>query len=140
MLDTLLFLHFVGIAIGAGTGIYMLALSRHAAHHLDQAEARTLIPGVARAISGVGSIGLILLILSGIAMVAIMGGGVWSRLFVAKMVLVALIIAFLAVMNYLGRRAQVKGDTSARTLMKRLSALGPLLAGLTILTAVLAFH
>ena len=49
MYHLLLFLHFIGVAIGAGTGIYLLALTHHANRHLEQAEARTLIPGVAGA-------------------------------------------------------------------------------------------
>jgi len=140
MFDTLLFVHFVGLAIGAGTGIYVLALSRHAAVNMDQAEVRTLMPGVVRTISGVGTIGLLLMLLSGVAMVLLLGKPVWNQLFVTKMVLVALLVLFLAVMKHLGRRAQSGGDISARTLMKRIAALGPLLAGLTILAAVLTFH
>jgi len=140
MLDTLLFVHFVGLAIGAGTGIYLLALSRHAAVHMDQAEARTLMPGLVRAISGVGTIGLLLMLLSGLAMVLMLGKPVWSHLFAAKMILVALLVLYLGVMKHLGRRAQAAGGVSARTLMKRIALLGPLLAGLTILTAVQTFH
>jgi len=140
MFDTLLFLHFIGISIGAGTGIYMMALSRHAARNLDQAEARTLMPGVANTISGVGKLGLILLIASGITMTLIMGKSVWSGLFLTKMILVALLIVFLVVINKLARRVHVKGDMSAAQVMKKISVLGPMLAMLTIFTAVLAFH
>ena len=140
MFDTLLFLHFIGISIGAGTGIYMMALSRHAARNLDQAEARTLMPGVANTISGVGKLGLILLIASGITMTLIMGKSVWSGLFMTKMILVALLIVFLVVINKLARRVHVKGDMSAAQVMKKISVLGPTLAMLTIFTAVLAFH
>ena len=140
MFDTLLFLHFIGISIGAGTGIYMMALSRHAARNMDQAEARTLMPGVANTISGVGKLGLILLIASGITMTLIMGKSVWSGLFLTKMILVALLIVFLVVINKLARRVHVKGDMSAAQVMKKISVLGPMLAMLTIFTAVLAFH
>lgn len=140
MFDTLLFIHFIGIATGAGTGIYMMALSRHAARNLDQAEARTLMPGVANTITGVGKLGLILLIASGIIMALIMGKSVWTGMFVAKMVLVMLIIAFLVAMNTLARRVHGKGDMSAARVMKKIAVVGPTLAMLTIFTAVLAFH
>jgi hypothetical protein len=140
MFDTLLFLHFVGISIGAGTGVYLIALSRHAARNLDQAEARTLMPGVANTISGVGKLGLILLIVSGITMTLLMGKNVWSSLFMIKLILVALIVVFVAVMNYLARRVHGKGDMSAAQVMKKIAVLGPMLAILTIFTAVLAFH
>ena len=140
MFDTLLFFHFFGISIGAGTGIYMLALSRHAARNLDQAEARTLMPGVANTISGVGKLGLLILILSGVTMAVLMGKPVWSGLFLTKIGLVVLLIAFLFVMNQLARRVHVKGDTSAAMVMKKIAMLGPILGILIIFIAVLAFH
>jgi len=140
MFDTLLFIHFIGIAIGAGTGIYMMAISRHATRNLDQAEARTLMPGIANTISGVGKLGLILLILSGITMVSLMGKSVWTGIFLTKLALVALLIVFLAVMNHLARRVHGKGDISAAQVMKKIAAVGPALAVLIIFTAVMAFH
>lgn len=140
MFDTLLFLHFIGISIGAGTGIYLMALSRHAARNLDLAEARTLMPGIANTISGVGKLGLLLLIASGITMTLLLGKNVWTGLFLAKMVLVALLIVFLVGINYLARRVQAKGDMSAAQVMKKIAMLGPMLAMLIIFTAVLAFH
>ncbi|MBI1424158.1 MAG: hypothetical protein GC149_11870 [Gammaproteobacteria bacterium] len=140
MFDTLLFLHFFGISIGAGTGIYMLALSRHAARNLDQAEARTLMPGVTNTISGVGKLGLLVLIVSGISMTVVMGKSAWSGMFLTKLILVALLVVFLLAMRQLVRRVQVKGDMSAAQLMKRIALLGPALGILIIFTAVLAFH
>lgn len=140
MYDTLLFLHFFGSSIGAGTGFYLLALSRHAARNLDQAEARTLMPGVANTISGVGKLGLLLLLASGIGMALLLGKNVWSGLFLTKLALVALLIVFLVVINTLARRVQGKGDMSAAQMMKKIAMLGPMLAVLIIFTAVLAFH
>jgi len=46
MFDALLFVHMFGLSIGAGTGVYMLAVSRHAEANLEIAEARTLMPGI----------------------------------------------------------------------------------------------
>ena len=140
MYDTLLFLHFLGVAIGAGTGIYMLALHRHAAQNLEQAEARTLIPGIAKSISRVGNIGLVLLIISGAGLVMTLGNNVLSAMFILKMSLVALIIIFALVMNHLGTLAQRTGNNSAAQLMKKLGIAGPVLGTLTILAAVSAFH
>jgi uncharacterized membrane protein len=140
MFDTLLFLHFFGISIGAGTGIYMLALSRHAARNLEQAEVRTLMPGIANTISGVGKLGLLVLIASGMIMTLLMGKSVWSGVFLTKLILVALLIVFLIVINRLARRVQVNGDMSAARVMKKIAVLGPALGMLIIFTAVLAFH
>lgn len=140
MYDTLLFLHFFGISIGAGTGIYMLALSRHAAKNLDQAEARTLMPGVARTVSGVGKLGLVILLVTGLAMALMLGKSVLSGMFVTKLILVALLIVFLLVMQYLTSQVQVKRNLSAAGMLKRIAVLGPVLGGMIILLAVLAFH
>lgn len=140
MYDTLLFLHFFGISIGAGTGIYMLALSRHATRNLDQAEARTLMPGIAGTVSGVGTLGLVLLIVSGLAMALMIGDSVLSSMFLAKMILVALIVVFVMAMHYLAKRVQRKSDLSAAQIMKKLATLGPMLGVLTIFAAVMAFH
>ena len=140
MYDTLLFLHFFGVAIGAGTGIYMLALHRHAAKNLEQAEARTLVPGIVRSISRVGNIGLFLLVISGAGLVMMLGNNVLSAMFILKMLLVALIVIFVIVMNRLGALAQRTGDKSIAQFMKKLGMAGPVLGVLTILAAVTAFH
>ena len=140
MFDTLLFLHFIGISIGAGTGVYMMALARHAAKNMDQAEARTLMPGVVGTISGVGTLGLVLLIASGVAMSAILGNSIYSGMFIAKMVLVAVLVTFVVAMKYLERRVRLGGDMSAARLMKKIAILGPVLGLSTIFTAVMAFH
>ena len=140
MYDTLLFLHFVGISIGAGTGVYMFALARHAARNLEQAEARTLMPGISGTVSRVGDIGLLLLLTSGIGIALIIGRGILSELFIVKMLLVAAIILFIVIMRHLARRAQIKADLKAVQWMRRLGILGPLLGVATILAAVLVFH
>ena len=97
MYDTLLFLHFVGVSIGAGTGIYMFALARHAARNLEQAEARTLMPGISATVSRVGDVGLLLLIISGLGMATIIGVGILSEMFIVKMLLVTVIIIFIII-------------------------------------------
>lgn len=140
MLDILLFLHFVGLAIGAGTGVYLAALGRHAAQHLDESQTRTLMPGFSGAIARVGHIGLGVLLLSGLGLAVMIGRAGLSPLFWVKMLLVGAIVAFVMVMNRLAARVQRQGDTAAVLTMKKLSPFGPGLAGLTVLYAVLAFH
>jgi len=140
MYDTLLFLHFFGVSIGAGTGFYMLAVHRYAARNLDQAEARTLMPGIAATISRVGTIGLALLILSGVGMALMMGDVALTTMFVFKMVLVSLIVVFVFSMKRMAGRVQRNGDMKAALRMKKLGFAGPLLGTLTILAAVSAFH
>lgn len=140
MYSTLLFLHFVGVSIGAGTGIYMLSLTRHAAQNMDQAEARTLMPGIAASVSRVGNIGLALLLLSGVGMGLMLGEDILSTMFLLKMLLVLLIVIFVVVMQYLATQVKTSDDKSILLLMRRLGMLGPLLGLATILVAVLVFH
>jgi len=140
MYDLLLFLHFFGVAIGAGTGFYMLAVHKHAARNLDQAEARTIMPGIAAAISRVGTIGLTLLIISGVGMALIMGSAALTTWFVFKMLLVVLIVGFVVTMKRLAGRVQRNGDLQAASRMKKLGIAGPVLGTLTILVAVSVFH
>jgi len=136
----LLVLHMIGLSIGAGTGIYIAAVTRHAARNLDQAEARALLPGVNGAISGVGTVGLALLVISGIGMAVILGPAAITTVFVLKMVFVALIAVFVAAMGLLARRARKSGDAGAAATMRRIGPIGPALALLTMAAAVGAFH
>jgi uncharacterized membrane protein len=137
---TLLILHMVGLSIGAGTGIYIAAVARHATRNLDQAEARTLIPGVNGAISKVGSVGLALLLVSGVGLALVMGPAALNAAFQIKMALVAMIIAFVGTMHYLAARTRRAGDVQAAQMMRKLGPLGPLLAVATLIAAVMAFH
>jgi hypothetical protein len=139
LFKTLLFLHMFGLAIGAGTGFYIAAVGRHAARNLDQAEARTLLPGVNGALARVGTIGLALLLVSGIGLALMMGPAALGTAFMIKMVLVALIMVFVGAIHWLGVRARRTDGASAAVAMKRIGPLGPLLAVLTLAAAVAAF-
>ena len=139
LFKTLLILHMFGLSIGAGTGIYLAAVARHAARNLDQAESRTLIPGVSGAISKVGSIGLALLILTGLAMTEMMGMSALGTAFWVKMALVAAIVVYVGTAHSLARRMR-NGDMRAVATMNAIKPVGPLLALLTMTAAVVAFH
>lgn len=136
----MLYLHMIGLTIGAGTGVYLAAVNRHAARNLDQAEARTLIPGVNGVISRVGTIGLGLLLVSGIGMTVIIGPAIFNTMFVAKMALVSGIVLFVGSMQILARRVRRHGDARAAATMRKIGPLGPVLAALTLAAAVGAFH
>lgn len=140
MFDTLLFMHMFGLSIGAGTGIYLFAVSRHATANMDQAEARTLMPGITGAISKVGHIGLALLLVSGIAMVVALGPANLNGMFWAKMAGVLGIVVYVGVMTVLAGRVARASDMAAAMKMKKLGPIGPALGALTILLAVLSFH
>ena len=137
---TLLLLHMFGLTVGAGTGFYIAAVGRHAARNMEQAEARTLIPGINGAISKLGTVGLALLLVSGTGLAWVMGPAVLTVAFQIKMVLVALIVAFVGAMHYLAARTRRTADIQAAQTMRKLGPLGPLLAVATLIAAVMAFH
>lgn len=138
--QTLLTLHLIGLAIGAGTGVYIGAVNRHAARNFDQAEARALMPGINGTLSRVGLIGLVLLLLSGIGMKALIGGPSLGTWFTVKMALVVAIVVFVGIMHMLAARMRRKADAGVAAAMQRLGVAGPILALLTVVDAVAAFH
>jgi len=137
---TLLLLHMFGLTVGAGTGFYIAAIGRHAARNMEQAEARTLIPGINGAISKLGTVGLALLLVSGIGLALILGPAVFNTAFQIKMWLVVLVVVFVGTMHHLAARTRRAGDIRAAQMMRKLGPLGPLLAVATLIAAVMAFH
>ena len=135
----LLITHLIGVSIGAGTSVYLGAISRYAQRHLDQAEAKTLMPGIAGAISAVGSFGLLLMLISGLSMVLVMGVDGLTEAFWRKMFLVAVIVGYVGLMNFWARKIR-QGKFAYAVRMKKLSVLGPALGVFTIVAAVMAFH
>jgi len=136
----LLLLHMFGLTIGAGTGFYIGAVARHAERNLEQAEARTLIPGVNGALSKLGTIGLALLLISGIGLAQMMGTAAFNTAFLIKMGLVVAIVIFVGTMHVLAARSRRASDMNAVMLMKKLGPVGPVLAVATLVAAVAAFH
>lgn len=139
MYDALLFLHFIGLGLGTGTGVFLAVAGRQAARHPDAAAARALMPGINAAISGVGKVGLLILFVSGVVMAVLLGHSGLPALFWGKMILVGLLGVFLIIITHTTGRVR-NGDAKAVMLMKRIASLGPILAALTILAAVMTFH
>jgi len=137
----MLITHFLGLSIGAGTGIYMAALSAYAAKLPDKAVAKTVMLGSGGAISSVGLVGLSLLLLSGVWMVFVEHMVVqWDWAFRIKMVLVGLIVVYVGTMHRLAGRAKQETVPQAVFTMKRLGPIGPVLGVFTIIAAVIAFQ
>lgn len=135
-----LFMHLTGVSIGAGTGIYMAAVAHYGNKNLEQAEARTLMPGIAGALSRVGDVGLALLLVSGVMMVFARGTANMTAAFWVKMVLVAAIVIYVMLIKRWARQARTTGNRMAAQRMNKVKVLGPPLGVLTILAAVLAFN
>lgn len=135
-------LHFLGLAMGVGTGFAMFTLG-FATRQLAPPE-RAAFMLRATALSRMGSIGLLLLIVSGLGMmwqrgvdvVFAWGGG----LFHVKLTLVVVLIGLVGYMHALTARAKREGGGP---IMAKLAIVGQLtlLVGITIVVlAVLAFR
>lgn len=142
MQDLLLVVHFIGLALGVGTSFAMLRLGL-ATKHLPPAE-RAQFFKHALSLSKNGSIGLGLLILSGVCILFTRGvstvfaaGGVAFHI---KLTLVLVLAGLLGFSQVLIKRFREKQDAAA---MATAAKLGPamLLTSLGIVVAaVLAFH
>jgi len=144
MYDFILILHFLGLAIGAGTSFYMLGLALHARRLKDPEAAKKIMLGAGAAITGVGLLGLILLLASGYFL--LMQSGIeiktlnWA--FWMKMAMVVAILIYTVTMKIFAikaKRREGEEGIAAMKKMKRFAPIGPFLAFLVISFAVLAF-
>jgi uncharacterized membrane protein len=142
LIETFVILHFIGLAMGVGTGFAMFTLGA-ATRNLPAPE-RAAFMLRATALSRMGSIGLLLLILSGLGLmwqrgvdvVFAWGGG----LFHVKLTLVVVLLGLVGYMHAVTARAKRAGGGPVMARLARLGQL-TLLVGMTIVVlAVLAFR
>ncbi len=145
MYDFTLILHFLGLAMGAGTSFYMLGLALHARRLKEPDAAKKMVLGAGAAISGVGLMGLLLLLASGYFLLQLSAIDIntlnWA--FWMKMAMVTAIIMYTVVMKVLAikaKRREGEAGIAAMKKMKRFAFIGPFLAFLVISFAVLAFN
>lgn len=138
---SILFLHFIGVALGVGTGFASVTLGL-AAKDLPPEE-RTKFMLRAAALRKNGSYGLALLILSGLAMLILRGPAsvfAWGGpAFHLKLTLVVIQIGLFGYMQVLGKKIRVAGGGPLMAKMPKLTLalLGVSLA--TVAAAVAAF-
>ena len=141
MHTTLLILHFLGLALGLGSGFAQFTLSRAAAA-LPPAE-RSQFALRAAALGKNGSFGLLLLILSGIGLLTVRGVSAtmaWGGgAFHAKLTLVVVMIGVFGYMQVLGRRARREGGGPALARLPTVSRVMLLLGIGLVICAVIAF-
>jgi uncharacterized membrane protein len=139
MRNFMLIIHFLGLAMGVGTGIAYIFLGK-AASKLEKAEAikfalNTLI------LRNMGLLGISLLVISGVYLIIPFLGALSKMPYlVAKLVLVVVLITLISISHYNSSQA-LKGQPEKY--MPRLRALGPftLLTSLAIIIlAVISFH
>ncbi len=145
MYNFILILHFLGLAMGAGTSFYMFGLALHARRLKDPASAKKIMLGAGAAISGVGLLGLMLLLASGyfLLMQPSFDINTLNWAFWMKMAMVAAILFYTVMMKVFAikaKRREGEEGIAAMKKMKRFAAIGPFLIFLVISFAVLAFR
>ena len=138
---SLLFLHFLGLALGVGTSFAVLQLGA-AARDLPQDE-RAKFMLRAGAVGKNGGIGLGLLILSGLAMLFVRGFSevmAWGGpAFHAKLTLVVIFIGLFGYMQTVLKKVREAGGGPLMARLPKLSAALLVLGLLIMLCAVIAF-
>ena len=142
MLDFLLILHFIGLALGVGTGFAMLTLGLSTA---DMAPAdRGAFMRRASVITRNGAIGLTLLILSGVGLVMARGVQMvmaWGGpMFHVKLTLVAIMIGVFGYLQVLLRQSRSADGAAAAARIPLVSRVMLVLGVSVVIFAVLAFH
>jgi len=139
MKDAMLFVHFIGLAMGVGTSIGYIFLGMASAK-LDKEE-RMKFGLNSLALSRMGQIGIVLLILSGgYLMTPYWKALSETPLLLAKLILVLVLVALILILSNWANKAS-QGE--AATYLPKIPQLGrlSLLTGLAIvLLAVLVFH
>ena len=141
MLDLWLIIHFIGLALGVGAGLAMFRL-RSSVTDLPPAE-RGAFMQRASVLSKNSSVGLLLLIVSGVGL--LLGHGVSAvmvaggPMFHTKLTLVVILIGAFGYSQVLMKKAR-SGDAAAAARLPMISNLAVLLGISIIITAVLAFH
>lgn len=142
MLDLWLILHFLGVALGVGTGFAMLTLGL-STKDMPPAD-RGAFMRRASVIGLNGSIGLALLIGSGVGLLLTRGvdvvmawGGMWFHI---KLTLVVVLIGVFGYMQVLVRQARSADGVAAAARIPLISRIMLLVAVSIVISAVLAFH
>jgi uncharacterized membrane protein len=142
MYKALLITHFLGLAIGMGAGFAQLTLGL-AARNWPPEERGSFMQRAA-VLGKNGSIGLTLLLLSGLGLTTMRG---WPATFQwgggafhAKLTLVVLMVAAFGYMQILVRRARREGGGPAQALLPKVSRVMLLLGVGVVVCAVIAFQ
>lgn len=138
---TLLLLHFIGLALGVGAGFANLTLG-FAARDLSP-EDRVKFMLRASALAKNGSIGLLLLLVTGIGMMLMRGVGAtmaWGGgAFHAKLTLTVIFIGVFGYMQVLLKRAKREAGGPAMARLPKLGQLMLLISVTIVVCAVVAF-
>lgn len=139
---SLLFLHFIGLALGVGTSFAMMRLGASTKDMAPEERAKFMLR--AGVLSKNGSAGLGLLILTGVAMFVLRGPSAvmaWGGgAFHAKLTLVVILIGFFGYMQVVLKKIRLAGGGPLQAKMPALSAIMLGLSVAIVLAAVIAFQ
>ena len=143
MYELLLFLHFVGIALGVGTGFAFMALGIASKDMALPDRGAFMLRAFVLARNG--NIGLLLLLVSGLGLVMKRGGlaAVGEQGGVAFKIKILLFVVLLGVVGYMDSLIKKAKRDKGGPLMAKIPKLGPVALTLSlgiIVCAVLAFH
>lgn len=140
--DILLLLHFIGLAMGVGTSFATFRLGL-ATRSMEKAE-RTRFMLTAFALGKNGSIGLALLILTGVGMMFVKGPGAvmaWGGgAFHAKLTLVVVLSGLFGYSQVLAKKARLAQGGPAMATLPKVGMAMLVISILIIVCAVFAFH
>jgi uncharacterized membrane protein len=141
MYDVLLIFHFLGLALGVGTSFAMFTLG-FAARDLEGEERGKFMRRVSL-LSKNGSVGLTLLILSGLGFLAVRGTSsvfAWGGgAFHTKLLLVVILAGLFGYSQVLLKRVR-QGNTAVMATLPKLGRIMLLISIGIVICAVLAFH
>ena len=136
MYKTLLALHLIGMTAGGGTAMFMALLGLRMRSASGMEKGMVILHAFKAAI--LGEVGLVLLIFSGLGMAALNPALLNAPLYWSKMVMVALLTVYLAIL----RRTAGRITRGEMALAKKMPSLGMIVLALwliIIITATLAF-
>jgi uncharacterized membrane protein len=141
MYEVLLILHFLGLALGVGTSFALFTLGLATKELNPDERAKFMLR--ASALSKNGSIGLALLIASGIGFLSVRGVGAvmqWGGgAFHTKLLLVAVLIGLVGYMQVQLKKAKRAGGGPALAKLPALSRAGLAVGVAIVILAVVAF-
>jgi uncharacterized membrane protein len=139
MRDAMLIVHFIGLAMGLGTSFAMMFIGM-ASTKMEKAEALKFQLN-AFALSRMGHIGLVLLIISGGYLMTPFWKSLSSTpLLIAKLVLVLVLAALIGIVSAKAKRAKRGEPEMHMKTIKLLGNLAMLTAVAIVVLAVMVFH
>jgi uncharacterized membrane protein len=142
MYTTLLVLHFIGLALGVGTGFAQMTLGIATRDMAPPERGQFMMR--AFALGKNGSIGIALLLVSGLGMMALRGFSAtlqWGGgAFHAKLALVAVLVCVFGYLQVLVRRARKEGGGPTLAKLPRVGQAMLMLGIAIVICAAIAFH